>query len=195
MVSNALRLTVLLRSLLLTALLLCNKSQSFAPSIDLRNPRSLTQLSGLFGNLFGKDDVDPNAPKRLFEIPVSDIKVGGLRLTLAFLLMGQQNSPAPGSWKANQAEDGVLDMYYQDQTGMFSISFSESSVKFDRYGPSPSLQYCLQESLVLHNILDELNMLAFGNEDEVEEDNRLIKLMGGDEIEKARETLPARKVQ
>ena len=48
----------------------------------------------------------------------------------------------------------------------------------------------LQESVVLHKVLDELNELAFTTE--VEKENRLFQLEDLNAIEEARSTLPAR---
>ena len=154
-------------------------------------------LSNAFSKLFGGSQPEQPAPKRLFEIPVQEMKIGGLRFVLGLHLMGQQNTPEKGSWKVNQANDGILDMFYRDETGSIAISFldDEKKIVVDRWGTQPSLQYQLQESLVLHSLLDELHTLAFENSEEVKEDNRLLKLKEpGDAIQKARATLPARKV-
>lgn len=75
---------------------------------------------------------------------------------------------------------------------MLSLAFSETEIKADRYGQKPSLQYMLNESIMLHGLLDELNTLAFGVED-IEEDKRLIQLNDpGDAIDLARAKLPAK---
>eukprot|EP00568_Trieres_chinensis_P005687 CAMPEP_0183291314 /NCGR_PEP_ID=MMETSP0160_2-20130417/781_1 /TAXON_ID=2839 ORGANISM="Odontella Sinensis, Strain Grunow 1884" /NCGR_SAMPLE_ID=MMETSP0160_2 /ASSEMBLY_ACC=CAM_ASM_000250 /LENGTH=203 /DNA_ID=CAMNT_0025452111 /DNA_START=78 /DNA_END=689 /DNA_ORIENTATION=+ len=148
--------------------------------------------AGVFGGLFGKKQTeDPNAPKRIFDVPVDSIKMGGLRFALGLHLIGQQGNPEKGTWKANEASDGILDMYFKDETGMFSVAMSENSISVDRYGPRPSLQYLLQESVLLHDFLDELQTLAFEGDD-IEDENRLLKPKDG-AIEKARESLPARK--
>lgn len=121
--------------------------------------------------------------------------MGGLRFTLGLILISKQNEPNKGTWKANQAGDGVLDMYFLvDNTAMFSIDMNEKSITIDRYGATPSLQYMLQESLILHEVLDELETLAFGGEEDIADENRLVQLMEpGDAIKIAREKLPARK--
>jgi len=74
---------------------------------------------------------------------------------------------------------------------MFSVVLEESKIVVDRYGSRPSLPYMLQESVILHKVLDELKELAFGGEG-IEEENRLVRLEERDGIEKAREVLPAR---
>ena len=156
-----------------------------------RGPAPL-YAAGVFGGLFGKKQTeDPNAPKRIFDVPVDSIKIGGLRFVLGLHLIGQQGTPEKGTWMANQADDGVLDMYFKDETGKFSIALSENCISVDRYGPRPSLQYLLQESLILHGVLDEMNTLAFEGDDEIKDENRLLKPNDG-AIEKAREVLPAR---
>lgn len=151
--------------------------------------------AGLFGNLFGgkqeSQNDDPSIPTRIMDIPCTSTKLGGLRFALGLFFIGQQGTPVKGSWKANQASDGVLDMYYVDNTAMFSVHLTDKLIYVDRYG-RPSLQYQLQESLVLHRFLDELNTLAFEGDD-IEDDNRLLVLSDPENgIQGAREKLPAR---
>ncbi|KAL7472384.1 hypothetical protein ACHAXS_012739 [Conticribra weissflogii] len=132
-----------------------------------------------------------NTPKRVLEIPVRSLKKGGLRFALGLHLIGQQNTPDPGSWRANQSSDNALDMFFRDDSAMFSVVLEESKIVVDRYGDRPSLPYLLQESVILHGILDELRELAFGGEG-IEEENRLVRLVERNGIETAREVLPAR---
>jgi hypothetical protein len=75
---------------------------------------------------------------------------------------------------------------------MLAIELQDYGLKFMRHGEKPSLQYCLQESVLLHGVLDELSNLAFETS-EIEEDKRLLRLKQTDAIDKAREALPARK--
>lgn len=161
--------------------------------------------SSLFGG--GKNEeesvaassVDASIPTRVIEINASKIKVGGLRFTLGLIFMSLQNQPEPNTWKANQSNDGALDMYFmKDNTAMVSITMTDESFCVDRYGAAPSLVYMLQESLLVHSILDELDGLAFGvegEEDDIKEENRLIVFDDDnkDTISLARESLPARK--
>mmetsp|Transcript_14681 Transcript_14681/g.22243 ORF Transcript_14681/g.22243 Transcript_14681/m.22243 type:complete len:208 (+) Transcript_14681:62-685(+) len=159
---------------------------------------STTQLqAGLFGNLFGKKEeeaYDPSVPKRIMDIKCDSIKSGGLRFALGLFFIGQQGTPVKGSWKANQASDGVLDMYYVDNSAMFSVHLTDKLIFVDRYG-QPSLQYQLQESLILHRFLDELQTLAFEGDD-IEQENRLVVLSDVENgIEDARTKLPARQEQ
>ncbi len=115
----------------------------------------------------------------------------GLRFALGLFFIGQQGTPVKGSWKANQASDGVLDMYYVDNTAMFSVHLTDKLIWVDRYG-QPSLQYQLQESLILHRFLDELQTLAFEGDD-IEDENRLVVLTDVENgLEDARAKLPAR---
>jgi hypothetical protein len=83
-------------------------------------------------------------------------------------------------------------MYFiKDNSAMFQITIDDDAIRVDRNG-KPSLQYLLQESVVLHGVLDELNTLCFDGEIAVE--NRLLQLKEpGDAIEKARMILPARR--
>lgn len=188
-------------SLVLILAFLVRPSLSFCPQqFNLKNiagnearTSSTTQLNGLFGNVFGKkeEEADPSIPTRIMDIKCTSVKTGGLRFALGLFLIGQQGTPVKGSWKANQASDGVLDMYYVDNTAMFSVHITDFLIYVDRYG-KPSLQYQLQESLILHRFLDELNTLASEGED-IEEENRLLVLSDPENnIENARAKLPAR---
>lgn len=198
--------TKLSLSLLVVLSFLSQYAQSFSPNksyvnfsqsgtASMRSPiQSTTQLNGLFGNVFGKkeeENYDPSVPTRIIDIKCDSIKNGGLRMALGLFLIGQQGTPVKGSWKINPADDGVLDMYYVDNTAMFSLHLTDDLIFIDRYG-QPSLQYQLQESLILHRFLDELNTLAFEGE-EVEDENRLLVFSDPENaIEDAREKLPAR---
>mmetsp|Transcript_886 Transcript_886/g.954 ORF Transcript_886/g.954 Transcript_886/m.954 type:complete len:206 (+) Transcript_886:2-619(+) len=196
-------------ALLMILSYVCPTTQAFSPApvrqqnlmtssghVDMKLDKrsSSTHLeAGLFGNLFGKKEepVDPSAPSRIMDIKCDSIKSGGLRFALGLFLIGQQGTPVKGSWKANQADDGVLDMYYVDNSAMFSLHLTDNLIFVDRYG-QPSLQYLLQESLVLHQLLDEINTLAFEGED-IENINRLVVLSDPDTwLDDARSKLPAR---
>mmetsp|Transcript_36991 Transcript_36991/g.66560 ORF Transcript_36991/g.66560 Transcript_36991/m.66560 type:complete len:209 (+) Transcript_36991:33-659(+) len=199
-ISAMIRLSGLI--LLLSSTTTC---QGFVPSFKLqtpsstfRNPCHHEQSTSLNGGLFGlggKESEEPpsqpddaSVPARVLEIPLSSIKKGGLRFSLGLHLVGLQDK---GTWRANQASDNVLDMFFKDNSAMFSLILEDESVVIDRYG-KPSLAYVLQESLVLHSVLDEIQTLAF--EGDIEDENRLLQLEEpGDGIEKARATLPARK--
>ena len=173
-------------------------SSARSANVGVASSVSSTQL-GLFGGLFGnkkeEENTDPSIPKRVFEIPCTQIKLGGLRFCLGLYLIGQQGTPVKGSWKANQASEGVLDMYYMDNTAMFSVVLTENSVSIDRYGLTPSIQYQLQESLLLHTLLDEIQALALEGE-EVDEENRLLVFSNPEEaVSDARKYLAARPLE
>lgn len=153
------------------------------------SPSSLK--AGLFGGLFGGDN--GNSPTTVLDIAAKDIKVGALRFFLQIYMVGECNKPEKGSWISRQNESGGIDMYYKDATGMCSIDMTEYAITIRRHGSRPSLQYQLQESVLLHGLLDELNTLAF-EVDDIEEEKRLLRLNDNDALEIARETLPAKKV-
>ena len=137
----------------------------------------------------------PAAPSSrvVMEIPVKYMKRGGLRFVLGLYLVGL---PDKGTWTPNQAaDDSGLDMHFKDGSAMFKLVLDDDAVRVDRYGQRPSLAYLLQESVVLHGILDELHSLCSENDDAgIEMANRLLLLEEpGDAIEKARATLPARR--
>ena len=135
------------------------------------------------------DSLSIPPPTRVIEIPVSYIKRGGLRFALGLHLIGLEQEK--GTWRPNQASDNELDMYFKDNSAMFKVVFDDDTIHVDRYG-TPSLLYLLQESVVLHSVLDELNTLCFDGE--IADENRLLQLVEpGDAIENARAKLPARK--
>jgi hypothetical protein len=143
-------------------------------------------LSSLFGGN------DPEKPTVVFDIPATDVKVGAIRFFLNIHLVGLQNQPEKGTWFSQQDDSGGLDLYFKDGTAMLSLAFSEYEIKAVRTGAKPSLFYLLQESVLLHGVLDELNNLAFEASD-IEEEKRLLRLKESNGIEKARAKLPARK--
>lgn len=182
----------------------CASFQSGRNLMPQRKSNSLAQNrrdTSLAASLFGKKEKDESSspqpqaaasvPTRLFNIPALSIKPGGLRVVLGFHLIGLQNTPDQGSWKANQASDTVLDMVFRDNSAKFSITLRDEGISVDRYG-TPSLPYLLQESVILHSVLDEINSIA--NEGDIEAKDRLLQLdKSADAIEEARSTLPARK--
>mmetsp|Transcript_129908 Transcript_129908/g.376159 ORF Transcript_129908/g.376159 Transcript_129908/m.376159 type:complete len:197 (-) Transcript_129908:9-599(-) len=184
----------------IVALLACQSAQSFTPQLAQpsmpviqKRPRSTTTLGigNMLENMFGGGGSN-NEPKNIVDLPGST-KVGPLRFFLQIYLVAEQNKPFKGAWVVNNNESNEsLDVYYKDGTGMFSIELKETGVKIDRYGQKPSLEYMLQESVIMHGILDELNTIAFEVED-VEKEKRLLQLSDDEAINKARETLPARK--
>ena len=191
--------------LILMFVLLPSTSLSFMTSIKMHAHIIRADTSLLGGGLFGferdenpseslqqSDNIDsvPQPSTRVIEIPVTSIKRGGLRFALGLHLIGLEQ--AKETWRPNQSSDNVLDMYFiKDNSAMFQITIDDDGIRVDRYG-KPSLQYLLQESVVLHGVLDELNTLCFDGEIAV--GNRLLQLEEpGDAIDKARAILPARR--
>lgn len=179
-----------------TAALSSQCCSAFAPSqlqsVSPHRPSTCLQAGGLFGKLeglLGGNNSD-QGPKTVLDLAASDVKVGALRFLLNIHLVGECNKPEPKSWLTREGDYGVLNIYYQDGTGMLSLELQEYSIKAIRYGEKPSLQYVLQESVLLHSILDEISDVAF--EVEAEEKKRLLRFPDETVIEKARETLPAR---
>lgn len=142
---------------------------------------------------YDKDDDNDDGyagSTRLLSIPVESIKPGGLRLFLMFYLLGMQNTPERGSWKADQptTEEYVLDMYYQDRTAALMVTLSEEQITIDRMGSTPSTSYLMQESVIVDGILDELQACAT-QKDIADRDRLLILPEPKDAIEKARDSL------
>lgn len=171
------------------------------PAIILKQSQAVSSVSPQrtdlqLGNLFGgggeNKQESSSEGTTVLDVKAKAIKVGGLRFFLNIYLVGQCNTPEQGTWLVRQDDDGNLDLYFKDGTGMLSLVFSEVEIKANRYGQKPSLQYMLNESIMLHGLLDELNTLAFEVKD-IEEEKRLIRLDNpGDAIEIAREKLPAK---
>jgi hypothetical protein len=173
-----------------------------------------TRLYNIFGNLFGQqsqstDEGNVNtgggpvaAASSVFEIPTKSIKSKPLRFYSQLFLAGYQNTPVKGSWTlaSNEEDDERLDLYYTDGTGMVSFSFDDT-IRVNRKGQRPSLQYMLNESLLLHDFLDELEQIAFGTDDDsgdnstvIDDEKRLLQFSdeNKDILSKIREKLPAR---
>ena len=129
----------------------------------------------------------------MVDIPAKEIKTGALRFLLQIHLVSEQNSPSPQTWLMKDGDEGELDVYFNDGTGMFAIDMTEYQFKMTRYGEKPSLQYQIQESVLMHSILDELHKTAFEVEEEgIEEEKRLLRLNDDNAIESARSNLLAR---
>ena len=157
--------------------------------------RASTELfeGGLFGNgnplknIFGKKETGPTV---VVDVP-GKVKIGALRFLLQIHLVGEQNKPQPQTWLMKEGRDGELDVYFNDGTGMFSVVLNEYQIQITRYGEKPSLRYLVQESVLLHSILDELHKTAF-EVDDIEEEKRLLRLEDKNAIEAARSKLLAR---
>ncbi|KAG7373076.1 hypothetical protein IV203_033800 [Nitzschia inconspicua] len=146
----------------------------------------------LFGGIFAPQGESANGPKVILDIPTNNIKIGPLKFFLQIFLVGEQNNPLPNSWVLNQSDETeTLDMYHTDGTGMFSIDIKEYGMTVKRHGQAPSLQYQLQESVMLHALLDEVEGIAFAEDIDVEK--RLLQLKDDNALQQARESLPARK--
>lgn len=122
--------------------------------------------------------------KRIITIPAKTMKSGGLRLYCNLFLMGVQNTPEKGCWKASQSDNSEVNLRYVDLSGSIIIRFTEDGITVDRLGSSPSTKYLIAESMILNGFLDELHSIVYGGD--VSEQNRLLTLMESDVIEKAR---------
>jgi hypothetical protein len=211
-----------IRALIITLLMFINDGRAFAPSSSMmsllqRRSSSVTKpivymaqgggglfgQDGVFGNIFGNaisNEQQEPKPKTVIEIPTKNVKIGALRFVLQIHLVSEQNKPAPKTWMIRQSDEnsGELQIYYTDGTAMLSILLQESSISIQRYGTRPSLQYQIQESVLLHSILDELSNIAFGVGDDddtsIDIEKRLIVLQNSNAIDAARATLPTKKL-
>lgn len=177
---------------LLVVLLAAAVTTGFVPTAP-RHQVSTALHEGFMSNLFGgnrQQASDPNVPKTVFEIPAKDVKIGALQFLIQIHMVAEGNKPTQGTWFPKQNDDGGLDLYFKDGTGMCTLVVTEYMIRADRYGSKPSLQYMLQESVLLHSVLDELAKTAF-DVDDIEEDKRLLRIEP-DAIDKARSALPAK---
>jgi hypothetical protein len=188
------------------------------PSIPNRKTTStstsllLVDFVDKFFELVSNHNNDAIQPKTMIQLEASNIKVGALRFLLHIHLVGEQNNPIPNAWicrEADEEEDpknhkNVLNVYYQDGTAMLSIRIQENGITMIRYGTKPSLPYQIHESILIHNLLDEIQIVAFGTSSNTNDNDhddskkilphqRLIQLTNDQVIERARSTLPIRK--
>jgi hypothetical protein len=189
--------TLSMSLLLLATICLIMSSEAFLVPSTCRPTSSKLYIGNLFGGLFGQEEQqtknDNTGPKTVIELPANIVKTGPLKFFLQIYLVGQQNNPVKGAWVLNNNEEtGSLNMYYKDGSGMFSLDLNEKNIQVQRFGERASLEYVLQESVMLHGVLDELNQIAF-EVDDIEESKRLLQFDSTDAISKARENLPARK--
>ena len=139
------------------------------------------------------DPNDPTAPKHLFDIPMPK-SVGGQEILQS--LGTHLLSKSAGSWQVNAYNKDTLHVVFKDHTAMFSIEVgmalseesihSDSCIVFERHtdGKRPaSLMYMLQESVMLHIVLDELSSMLLDEEN----------VYFTEHFEKARITLPAKR--
>lgn len=135
------------------------------------------------------EDIDGvyTGSKRIITIPAKTMKLGGLRLYCNLYLMGVQNTPEKGSWKASQSDNSEVNLRYCDLSGSIIIQFTDDGITVDRLGSSPSMKYLMHESMILNGFLDEVHSIVY--EGDVSEENRLLTLMESDNIEKARDAI------
>lgn len=130
----------------------------------------------------------------VFTIPARSVKVGALRLLLMLHLMGQQNSPNKGTWKCQQreeedGEDVIVMQFMVDQSASLSVIITDWGIKVKRRGIAPSMQFMIQESILLQGLIDQLDHVLYS--EEVKEGNRLLVLKYPlDGLDKARATIP-----
>lgn len=147
---------------------------------------------------------NPDNRKVLFQIPISfaqsnaQLAADTLRVQMHLCLKRQENIPTKSSWLVHHDEKGVLHMIFKDNSAMFALRIRETVIVVDRFvnGKHPSLQYQLQESGVLHAILDEVLGLAGltnGSDDKLNQQVLLRLADNGASIHEARKTLPAKR--
>ena len=146
------------------------------------------------------DPNDPDAPKELFTIPIPnyiDISIM-LQSVGAHLVSLKRND----GWKVNKyGEDTLHVLFTRDNSAMCSLEFgvsldvesdyTDSSIVVERHtdGRKPaSLQYMLQESIMLHNVLDAISLITTELSANEEKEQKYFD----SQVEMARSTLVAR---
>merc|ERR1719382_112796 len=130
------------------------------------------------------DDGYYTGSKRMITIPAKTMKQGGLRLYCNLYLMGLQNTPEKGSWKASKSDNSEVNLRYVDISGSIIIRFEEDAITVDRLGSSPSMQYLAAESVVLNGFLDEIQAIVYDGD--IAEGNRLLTLNDASILQNAR---------
>jgi hypothetical protein len=129
-------------------------------------------------------DTDPNAPVEIFSLTLPpDVDMDGLLQSIGTYLVSRQNKPNVGAWTVSKYKDRILHVLFKDHSAMFSVEFVKSSSRIvvQRHTDTTkraSLQYMLQESVMLHGVLDEVSSLV--------SDSTI------DNFNEARDKLPAR---
>lgn len=122
--------------------------------------------------------------KRIMTIEAKTMKQGGLRLYCNLYLMGLQNTPEDGSWKASKSDNSEVNLRYKDLSGSIIIRFEDEGITVDRLGSSPSMAYLAAESMILNGFIDELKAIIYDGE--IAEENRLLTLEDRSILEAAR---------
>ena len=145
------------------------------------------------------DPNDPTAPKELFTIPIpNNIDVSAMLQSVGAHLVSPKNN---NGWKINKyGQDTLHVLFTRDNSAMFSVEFgvsldvesdyTDSSIVVERDidGKKPaSLHYMLQESVMLHNVLDALLLITTAERSANEEQKYF-----DSQVEMARSTLVAR---
>lgn len=91
------------------------------------------------------DDYLPAGTSIIASIPVQSLKPGGLRLFLMFYLLGMQNTPDKGTWKAHQPDSPPSPMTpYSSSTPSKSVDSDESDDKGDEQSGEFDSSYVLE---------------------------------------------------
>lgn len=159
------------------------------------------------------DPNDPNAPEQLYaiRIPSNDFSmVTSLVVGMGIYLTSEQNAHR-SSWKVNRYGDegDTLHVLFKDHSAMFSLNFNLEDdllldvdsdtaipvrnviIAVERHTDGrkrPSLQYMLQESVMMHGVLDALSMLIL----EMKLNETAMRTFMKD-VNNARQTLSARR--
>jgi hypothetical protein len=113
---------------------------------------------------------DVNAPTEIFTLSLpSHVNTEAALQAMGMHLVSRQNKPMIGAWKVSKYGDSALHVLFKDHSAMFSITYSRESptMVVERHtdtNKKASLQYMLQESVMLHSVLDEAVRLVSEHE-------------------------------
>ena len=180
--------------------------EEFVPSFHASTAASEEEAKSSLGDLKPRkvyDSNDPNAPKELFTLPIPDrIDTPSLLQSVGAYLVSQKNKPLVGSWTTSLYGEDTLHVLFKDHSAMFSLEFgvrlaeatshAKGSVVVERHTDgtrAASLQYMLQESVLLHGLLDHFSQVLLDDDSSGEAEKEYLD----HEMAKARNTLPARR--
>ena len=153
-----------------------------------------------------EEELDPNRIL-LFELPVNRIQITKLRYALGSYLTSSSGSSANTNHRSNNSKEWTVTqkssttlylVYASDQNAMLSIVLKPTKIVLSRHtdGRSkPSLVYQLQESVLLHGILTELEKHhnhRYQSVPSASSSSSFVTFRTMTDIEKARNTLPTR---
>eukprot|EP00804_Cyclotella_cryptica_P022374 CCRYP_015917-RA/>CCRYP_015917-RA protein AED:0.29 eAED:0.29 QI:0/0/0/1/1/1/2/0/433 len=131
------------------------------------------------------DDSDPNDPTEIFTLLLPEsVEVTSLLQYIGTYIVSLQRKPTIGAWTDHSA---MFSMNFMDPHQLTDVSSRIVVERHTDVNKRPSLQYMLQESVLLHGVLDELSKFM---SDRLFDENERVSVNDG--LEAARKKLPGR---